>query len=247
MDFFNGQPCWVDIMVTDAEKQAAVTGFLTDLFGIRWEIGGADTGYYGMGFIGDGAVMAVGQNENGAGFPVVYMHCDDINASAAAVAAAGGQVFMGPMQVMDAGSMALATDPNGVVFGLWQGNLMRGFGVVNVPGAFNWFDLPSTAPDVAAAFYQQAFGLSYSDMTNGGILTHGEDQLSSISPAGEGMVSAWNPIFTSTDLDATEARAKELGCSILVSRMEVPGGHISAAQDPKTGLVVTVYEFAHGA
>lgn len=242
MEFFNGQPCWVDIMVTDAEQQSAITTFLSDLFGLRWEIGGPETGYYGMGFLGDDAVLAVGQNESGAGFPVVYMHCADIAESAAAVATAGGQVFMGPMQVMDAGTMALATDPNGAVFGMWQGNLMKGFGVDNVPGAFNWFDLPSTNPDVAAAFYQAAFGLGYNDMTAGGILTHGEDWIASISSLYEGMVSAWNPIFTSADLDATEARAKELGCNMLVSKMQVPGGEISAVQDPKSGLVVTVYQ-----
>lgn len=242
MEFFNGQPCWVDIMVTDAEKQTAITSFLTDLFGLRWEIGGPETGFYGMGFLGDDAVLAVGQNEHGAGFPVVYMHCADIDATAAAVNDAGGQVFMGPMVVMEAGTMALATDPNGVVFGLWQGNLMKGFGVDNVPGAFNWFDLPSTDPDVAAEFYQRVFGLGYNDMTAGGILTHGDDWLASISQAQEGMPSAWNPIFTSADLDATEARASELSCHILVSHMQVPGGQISAVQHPGSGLVVTVYQ-----
>jgi predicted enzyme related to lactoylglutathione lyase len=56
------------------------------------------------------------------------------------------------------------------------------------------------------------------------------------------MPSAWNPIFTSADLGATEARASELGCNILVSRMQVPGGQISAAQHPGSGLVVTVYQ-----
>ena len=243
MEFFNGQPCWVDIMVTDADKQSGITSFLTNLFGMRWEIGGPETNFYGMGFIGDEQVMAVGLNEQGTGFPVVYMHAADIETSAAAVTAAGGQVFMGPMQVMDAGSMALAVDPTGVVFGLWQGNLMKGFGIDNVPGSFNWFDLPTTAPDTAAEFYTQAFGLQYNDMSGGGILQHGENQLASISTAGEGMPSAWNPIFTSADLAATEARAVELGCNVLVSNMPVPGGKISAVQQPDLGLVVTCYQF----
>jgi predicted enzyme related to lactoylglutathione lyase len=243
MEFFNGQPCWVDIMVSDADKQTAVTRFLTNLFGMRWEIGGPETSFYGMGFIGEDAVMAVGQNEQGTGFPVVYLHTENIEASATAVTEAGGQVFMGPMQVMDAGSMALALDPTGVVFGLWQGNLMKGFGIDNVPGSFNWFDLPTTAPDAAAAFYVQAFGLSYTDMTGGGILQHGEHQLASISTAGQGMPSAWNPIFTSADLAATEARATELGCVVLVSNMPVPGGKISAVQQPALGLVVTCYQY----
>lgn len=242
MEFFNGQPCWVDVMVPDEATQLRYTQFLTDLFGLRWEIGGADTSFYGMGFRDDAEVMAVGQNEFGSGKFVVYFHTDDIASTCAAVAVAGGTVFMGPMQVMEAGSMALGLDPTGVVFGLWQGNLMTGFGIDNVPGAFNWFDLPSAAPDTAAAFYRAVFGLGYNDMGDGGILTHGDDWLASISKAGEGMTSAWNPIFTSTDLAVTEARAKELGCSVLISNMAVPGGLISAVQQPELDLVLTCYQ-----
>lgn len=242
MEFFNGQPCWVDIMVKDAEAQTTMTTFLSDLFGLRWEIGGPETSFYGMGFLGDDAVLAIGQNENGMGVPVVYLHADDIEASAAAVTAAGGQVFMGPMVVMEAGTMALATDPTGVVFGIWQGNLMKGFGIDNVPGAFNWFDMPTNCADEAAAFYTQVFGLGYNDMGAGGILTRGDDWIASISTAGDDMPSFWNPIFTSADLDATEARARELGCEVLVSRMQVPGGEISAVRHAPSGLTVTCWE-----
>lgn len=242
MRFHNGQPCWVDVMVTDPATQAEMTGFLSQLFGMRWEIGGPETGFYGMGFIGNDQVMAIGQNEHGAGVPVVYLHAEDIAASAAAVLAAGGQVIVGPMQIMDAGSMALCVDPLGAVFGLWQGNTMPGFAIDDVPGAFCWFDQMSADAERSAAFYQAVFGLGFVPMGNGGILAAGEQWIASVSTAPEGEAPSWNPIFFAIDVEETEARARGLDCDILMSRMPVPGGLASAARHRGSGLTVTWFQ-----
>jgi predicted enzyme related to lactoylglutathione lyase len=245
MEFSNGQPCWVDVMVADAGKQKALTAFLTDLFGLRWEVGGPETGFYAMGFVGDGAVMAVGRNEQGAGQFVTYLHCDDIAATAAAVAQAGGQVFMGPMQVMDAGSMALAMDAAGAVFGLWQGNLMKGFGAFDVPGAFTWFDLMSTDPAKASHFYAAAFGLESSsagDMMPGYMLGRGGQFVASVSQADAGSSSFWNPILTVVNLDDTETKATALGCHVIMHRMKVPGGEASAVHHPALGITIVFFQ-----
>lgn len=242
MEFANGQPCWVDIMVKDSATQQAYLDFLSGLFGLRWEVGGPETGYYGMGFLGDAAVLAVGQNEHGAGVPSVYLHVDDIHASVQAAKEAGAHVFLEPMQVMEAGSLAMAADPTGAVFGMWQGNLMPGFGVVDAPGAFCWFDTMSTDPTASSAFYQAAFGLGFAPTGDGGILTAGTDWVASISTAVPGTPSFWNPIFLVTDIDASEARARELGCEVLMSHMPVPGGIASGVREPQLGLTVTMFQ-----
>lgn len=242
MRFHNGQACWVDVMVKDLGVQTEMTGFLTALFGLRWEIGGPETGFYAMGFVGNDQVMAVGQNEHGAGVPVVYLHADDIALSAAAVTAAGGQVIVGPMQVMDAGTMALCVDPLGAVFGMWQGNTMPGFGIDDVPGAFCWFDQMSDDPERSAAFYCEVFGLDSVPMGGGGILAAGEQWLASNSKAPAGESASWNAIFFVIDVDETEVRARSLGCEILMSRMPVPGGVASAALHAVSGLAVTWFQ-----
>lgn len=242
MYFANGQPCWVDIQVRDEATQTAMTGFLTALLGLRWEIGGPETGFYGMGFLGDAQVMAIGRNEHGAGVPVVHLHVDDIAASVDAVAAAGGSVFMGPLQIMEAGSMALATDSDGAVFGMWQGNLMPGFGIDNVHGAFCWFDHMSADAERAATFYRAAFGLGFEPMGDGGILTSQAGWIASVSTAPEGVAPFWNPIVACDDLEAMEARARALGCEVLMSRMAVPGGLASGVRHGGTGLIVTVFQ-----
>ena len=56
---------------------------------------------------------------------VPYFATDDINAAAAKAAELGGTVFMGPMVVPEAGTMALVSDPTGAVHGLWQAGLGR--------------------------------------------------------------------------------------------------------------------------
>ena len=242
MKFVNGQPCWVDIMVKDSAQQQAITTFLTDLFGIRWEIGGPETGFYGMGFIGDGQVLAVGQNEHGMGVPSVYLHCDDARATVEKARSLGANVFLEPMDVFDAGTLAMAMDPTGTVFGMWQGNTMPGFGVMETPGSFAWFDNRSSASVKAGEFYAELFGLDFNAMGDGGMLVNDGAWLASISTAPAGSPTFWNPIFATADVVATEALAVSLGCDVLMSGMPVPGGIVSAVHHAASGLTVTFYE-----
>ena len=242
MQFANGQPCWVDIRVRDAATQTAMTGFLSDLLGLRWEVGGPETGHYAMGFLGDDQVLAVARDEHGSGTPTVHLHVDDIEASVAAVTAAGGTLIAGPMTIMEAGTLALAIDPDGARFGLWQGNRMPGFGIDNVPGAFCWFDHLSSDADRVATFYRTAFGLGFEPMGDGDILTSAAGWIASISSAPTGTEPSWNPIFASADVDASEEIALALGCEVLMHRMPVPGGVASAVRHDATGLTVTLFQ-----
>lgn len=242
MQFANGQPCWVDIRVRDAATQEAITGFLSALLGLRWEVGGPETGHYAMGFLGDDQVLAVARDAQGSGIPTVHLHVDDIDASVAAVTAAGGTVIAGPMTIMEAGRLALAIDPDGARFGLWQGQRMPGFGIDNVPGAFCWFDHLSRDAARTAAFYRTAFGLSFEPMGDGGILTSTAGWIASISTAPAGTEPGWNPIVASADVDASEEHARALGCDILMHRMPVPGGVASAVRHGETGLTVTFFQ-----
>ena len=95
----------------------------------------------------DGETVAgIMAQPEGKGIWVTYFATDDIEAAAARVSDAGGQVFMGPMQVMDSGSMAVASDPVGAVFGLWQKDAFPGFGAFWRPDAPSWFDHQSPSP-----------------------------------------------------------------------------------------------------
>ncbi len=45
--------------------------------------------------------------------------------------------------VMEAGRVAFAADPNGAVFGIWQAKNHFGAAIVNEHGALNWNELLS--------------------------------------------------------------------------------------------------------
>ena len=54
--------------------------------------------------------------------------------------------------------MAIAADPSGAVFGIWQAGQMIGSSLVNEPGGLTWEDLRSTDPAAAQDFYRALFG-----------------------------------------------------------------------------------------
>jgi len=243
--FAPGQPCWIDMSVPDASTREAVMAFLGRVFDWTFEVGSPETGFYTMAMLDGAPVAALMAQPEGAGVWVTYFATDDIDGSVARITDAGGQVFMGPMQVMASGSMALAMDPTGAVFGLWQKDDFAGFGAVWQPNAPSWFDHQSPSPAEASAFYTRVLEL---DLTpagpeGGGMLGRGETMYASISQSPEaGMASYWNPVIGVTSIDSVQEQAVALGATSLMERMAVPGGFASAFAAPGTGTVITIFE-----
>src|SRR6202161_2271252 len=97
-----GTPCWVDVTVADVPKAAA---FYRALFGWDIESGGEETGGYCVCHK-NGRVVAGLSREFGApdgALPswTTYLAVDDADAVAARIKAAGGQLLVEPMDVMD--------------------------------------------------------------------------------------------------------------------------------------------------
>ena len=72
--------------------------------------------------------------------------------------AAGGNALMEPFDVLDAGRMAVLTDPEGAVFCVWQAKEHKGAQLVNEPGTWNFSELNTRDPEGAKAFYGTVFG-----------------------------------------------------------------------------------------
>ena len=224
----SGRPCWIDITVTNAEDRERLVAFLCDVFGWTFEVTGPDTGYYTM-LREDGAdVAAVGQQQTGSARWVTFLSTTDISAATARVRACGGQVVLEPMSIMRAGSMALAIDPTGAVFGLWQPDLFAGFPDVIAPGCPEWFHHGSQDPDVAARFYGEAFDLQVIR----GYFSLGRNMA--------GNPSDLRPVILVDDLADVEARITRAGGEIYASRIEVPGGFATTFADPVVGAPLIV-------
>ena len=152
-----GTPSWVDLATTD---QAASKSFYGALLGWTFEdMPVGDGVVYSMATIRgrNAAAIAPQQAEQiAAGVPPhwqMYITVTDVDAAAAKVEGAGGSVHVPPFDVMDAGRMAVITDPSGAFFMLWTAKQNVGAAVVNEPGAFTWSELIAPPNDRTASFY----------------------------------------------------------------------------------------------
>jgi predicted enzyme related to lactoylglutathione lyase len=155
-----GVPCWVDTGQPDPE---AAVRFYGDLFG--WEFLNrmpADAnGQYFIAQLRGRDVAAVGsQPEHAPPIPAwnTYVWVDSADDIAAKVRDAGGTVLMEPFDVLDAGRMAVCSDPSGAGFSVWQANKHRGAQLVNEPGTWNWSNLNTRDIEGSTAFYGAVFG-----------------------------------------------------------------------------------------
>ncbi|TQF06784.1 VOC family protein [Kitasatospora acidiphila] len=230
-----GVPCWVDLAAPDAERAMA---FYQELFGWEYADTGEQGGHYRMA-LKHGTPVAGISPEPGAGKThwTTYLAADDIDAVAGRVRDAGGQVLDGPLDVPQAGRWAMAKDPAGAMFGLWQAGGHIGSGLANEPGTFTWNENLSTDPRAVRAFYHQVFGYEYDEipgMDYTVIKLHGApvggigEQPPMIPP---GTPSFWTTYFHVGDTDLTTAQITELGGQVLVPPTDSPYGRMAVARD----------------
>jgi predicted enzyme related to lactoylglutathione lyase len=148
-----GVPCWVDAQLPDVE---AGKRFYGELFG--WAFQEAYGSAVWALLDGD-RVAALAPTTDGR-MPTVWtvsFATPDAEALARRLTAAGGRLITDPYPVGDLGTAALATDPGGAVFGLWQPGTHRGFGRRRAPGTFVWAELYTRDTGAANAFYGDLF------------------------------------------------------------------------------------------
>jgi predicted enzyme related to lactoylglutathione lyase len=230
-----GTPSWADIGVPDI---AAAAAFYTALFGWETEDMGEEAGHYTMCTLRGKAVAAIGPAMNpGPPAWTTYITVADCDASAAAITGAGGSVVAPPMDVMTAGRMAVATDPTGAFFSIWEPGDSIGAEIVNEPGALCWNELDTRDVDAALAFYEQVFGLKaqrsemYNEFHLGDRVVGACMQMPEMVPAE--VPAYWLVYFAVEDIEAATAKAKSLGASSMVEMMEAGGaGRFSVLGDP---------------
>ncbi len=157
-----GVPSWVD---TSQPNPQAATQFYGGLFG--WTFTEAmppgAPGSYLVAALGGQDAAAVSPIEDGVARWNTYLSVGDsagrdTDATAAAIAEAGGTVVEEPWDAGPGGRTAACRDPQGAMFHLWQARRRLGVQVVNVPGAWNFSDLHTSDPAQALAFYGEVFG-----------------------------------------------------------------------------------------
>lgn len=246
-EYSHGTPNWVDLQTSD---QPAAKQFYGALFG--WDYDDQpipDAGVYSMSKLGDRHVAAIAPLPPQQGIPPhwnSYVAVGDVDATAARVPDAGGTVIMPPMDVMDAGRMAIIQDPTGAMIGLWQAKNHIGAQKVNDPNTYTWNELHTPDVDKAAAFYGKVLGweaVPFEGMDYTVFNNEGQGVAGAMKPPMEGIPPNWLVYFAVADTDATVAKASELGATVLAPPMDIAAGRIATLADPQ-GAVFSVIKQA---
>ncbi|MEU9256571.1 VOC family protein [Streptomyces sp. NPDC048270] len=166
-EFTEGAPCWVDAMFADVE---AAKTFYGDVLGWTFGESSSEYGNYTQAYSGGKAVAAVVPPMPGADAPsqwCLYLHSPDVGATAEKVTSNGGEVLMGPMQVGTFGSMLIAKEPSGAVFGVWQPGEHKGFEKMGEAGAYAWAEVFSREPEKPDTFLPSVFPFTTQRMDAG--------------------------------------------------------------------------------
>jgi predicted enzyme related to lactoylglutathione lyase len=135
--------------------------------------------------------------------------------------------------------MAIASDPGGAVFGIWQARAHTGAGLANEPGSLCWNE--NMSRDLAAnqAFYRAVFGYDYDDMSAEGfkyaVLKLGDEIVGGIGelPADvpAGVPAHWSTYFAVADTDAAIVAVTGLGGSLVRPAWDSPYGRMATVSD----------------
>jgi predicted enzyme related to lactoylglutathione lyase len=263
--YIPGVPCWIDTSQPDPE---AAVDFYKGLFGWDFEdvMPPDSPGKYFIARIRGGSVAAVGSIPEAAPQMAMwntYIWVDSADETAAKVRDAGGQVVMEPFDVMDAGRMAVFTDPEGAMFCVWQAKQNKGAQIVNEHGSLNFNGLNTRNPAGAKSFYGSVFGWQTLDLGGGAEMwtqpgygdylekdnpdlrkqvaeTGGppgfEDVVASINPIGDDQPDTpahWSVTFAVDDADAIAEKAAQLGGTVIAPPFDAPWVRMTVVSDPQ--------------
>ncbi|MEV7152131.1 VOC family protein [Streptomyces sp. NPDC093084] len=222
-EYTEGVPCWVDVQLPDVE---AGKRFYGGLFG--WTFEDAEGGAVWARL--DGAGVARLARKRDGRMPTVwtvYFATPDIGDLARRILAAGGQIVNAPVPVRDLGTAALAADPQGAVFGLWQAAAHPGFGVRHAPGTFAWAQLYTSDTGAANVFYGQLFNEAL--FGAGARPDFGRAPVTDVFAAG--MPSQFVVHFRTGDVAAAVGAVLELGGRVQAPPFETSYGKVAVVTD----------------
>jgi predicted enzyme related to lactoylglutathione lyase len=244
-----GSFCWFELSTTD---QSDAKRFYESLLG--WTSNDSPIGpsemytIFNMDGRAAGACFTMQPEQRSQGIPphwLVYVMVENADAAASRAASLGGSVVAPPFDVMEAGRMAIVSDPTGAMVALWQPKDHAGIGVWAEPRSVGWADLQTRDQGKAAAFYSDLFGWK---MVEGKSpkpakpgdyyhIMNGDDMIGGIPPPGQvdpHVPPHWMIYIEIADCKAATAKALSLGGRAYVDTMEIPdAGRISVVADPQ--------------
>ncbi|MEU1470917.1 VOC family protein [Streptomyces sp. NPDC005761] len=242
-----GTPCWVSLIVHGLHT---TQNFYAELFGWEFGPGPEQLGPYVRALIDGKEVAGIGQLPPDRHLPVAwttYLATDDADLTAETIRACGGTVGVGPLDAGEAGRMAIASDPVGGVFGIWQAAAHVGTTLAGAPGTPVWNELVTRETSTVAKFYQAVFGYETEAVVSADFdyqTLHLDGRpVASLHGVGHALPRDrgphWMTYFEVDDTDQAAQRVVELGGHILQPPREGSGGRVATVADPE-GAAFTI-------
>ncbi|MEV6809280.1 VOC family protein [Streptomyces sp. NPDC051132] len=236
-----GTPCWADAMFSDVE---GAKRFYGDVLGWTFGESSSEYGHYTQAYADGRAVAAVVPpvpGQEGRSQWCLYLASPDAAATAEKVREHGGEVLMEPMRVGGLGTMCLAREPSGAVFGIWQAGAHEGFETTATPGAYCWAEVFTREPEQADAFLCAVFPYRMKKIEDEAVdfrmFEVGEDtvlgRMRMTDDFPPEVPSYVNVYFAVDDCDAAVGRAVKLGGILGFGPMSSPFGRFAALSDPQ--------------
>ncbi|MCX4820080.1 VOC family protein [Streptomyces sp. NBC_01142] len=241
-----GAPCWVSLL---ARELPAAQDFYGAVLSWTFRPAGFGEGFSvaltdglpvaGIGALASSLQVAVSWTP--------YFAVADADEAAARIRERGATVAVGPLAFYS-GRAALATDPDGAAFGIWEGSVRTDWSVGR-GSAPAWLELHTRDAHAAARFYSGALGWA-PEGESGSSLAYENDQAvlrqedRVVAKIRSGAVQAapdprirprWHVHFRVPDVDASVEAALAAGGS-LVSRPELPAVDKAMLRDPDGAL-----------
>lgn len=241
----DGTPCWIDYAAPDVP---GAQRFYTSVLGWTYEGGQPEYGGYftamkdGRAAAGLGPQMSPDQPAQWA----TYFAASDAAAAAEKVVAAGGTVVVPVAQVGPMGTMAIAQDPQGSPFGLWQAGDASGVQIFNEPGSLVWNEAAVENPEAARAFYASVFGFEFDEIPGAdGYATFRTDDrpLGGLGGLAPGSPSGWTCCFAVESTDQAVERVEQAGGKVTTAATDTEYGRFAVLEDP-WGAAFSVMEVA---
>ncbi len=236
-----GAPTWADLATRD---QAAALTFYSALFGWTAETPNPELGNY-ANLLRDGQRIVGTMPVMSPDTPVawtVHFASEDAEKTTTLVTENGGVLHAPAIDVMDLGRLAVAADPGGAAFGIWQAGTHLGFPVLDEPGAPTWFELQSRDYDAVLDFYRTVLGWQTQvvsdaapDVRYSAVVIDGQQVAGVMDGDGflpEGVPSSWQVYFSTINIEASVAKAVELGATMPDPIDDTPYGRLAVLTDP---------------
>ena len=236
MTFPSDRFCWFEYVSKDSAK---AQGFFGELF--NWTT--KAHGDYTMIAAGDHTIGAYRPTPKGApehAHWLAHLQVESAAATLAKITAAGGKQLKSPEAMGEVGTWAVAADPFGAAFALWQPAKAEAAEYRGVAGTFCWNELYTDHPEKSVAFYEAIGNLRDKPMDMGPMGTYhvlesfGKSRAGIMKSPMPGIPQHWMPYVQVANVDQTIAKAKRLGCDVKLAGMDAPGvGRFGVFIDPQ--------------